>query len=289
MSRRARVPLRDRVSQKLRRTWKFAARHVRALSTSRRQHPSAIFVLGSGRSGTRVPIVVLERSPETITYSEGHSRVFRGALLRDDQVIHSLLKTTPFRTVVLKPICESYRANEFLNSFPNARVVWIFRDYRDAVNSATKKWTSALRHVRSLANGDLRSVGWRAGGMTPEKLGLVRELCTPDLSLSGAHAIMWYLNNSMFFDLQMHQRDDALLVRYEDLVKDPLTYFPELFTFVGSTFDPKFVAGIYDRSIGRDAFPVLPDAIEALCADVHARLLDFYRSRRIAPVGSTQR
>src|SRR5690606_32434759 len=86
MSRRARVPVRDRINQKLRRTWKFAARRVRSLSTGRRQDANAIFVLGSGRSGTRVPLVVLERSPETITYSEGHSRLFRGALLREDRV-----------------------------------------------------------------------------------------------------------------------------------------------------------------------------------------------------------
>ena len=277
---RGQAPVRDRMKQKLKRTWKVTARHVATLAASPRQAPNAVFVLGSGRSGTRVPLVAFERSPETITYSEGHSRLFRGALLREDQVIHDLLSRTPFRTVVLKPICESYRADEFLSTFPNARVVWIFRDYRDAVNSATKKWTSALRHARALASGDLKSVGWRAGGMTPEKLALVGELSTPDLSLAGAHAVMWYLSNSLFFDQQLHDRRDALLVRYEDLVKEPLKYFPELFEFVGSAFEPRFVDGIYDRSIGRDAAPVLPERLEYLCAEVHARLLEAYRSRR---------
>ena len=115
---------------------------------------------------------------------------------------------------------------------------------------------------------------------TEEKLALVRELCTPDLTLVAAHGIMWYLRNSLFFDLQLHERHDALLVRYEDLVKQPLTYFPELFEFAGVGFDRQFVAGIYDRSIGRDAAPELPARIEQLCAGVHARELEFYRSRQ---------
>lgn len=281
---KADVPVRDRINVKLKRTWKVAARHVTTLSAGSRQAPNAVFVLGSGRSGTRVPLVALERSPETITYTEGHPKLFRGALLREDRVIHDLLRATPFRTVVLKPICESHRAVEFLGSFPNAKVVWIFRDYRDAVNSATKKWTSALRHVRSLASGDIERVGWRAGGQSAEKLALVRELYTPTLSLAGAHAIMWYLRNSLFFDLQLHQRDDALLVRYEDLVKEPLRYIPELFEFVGSAFDRSFVDGIYERSVGRYSPPELPERVEQLCADVHTRLLEFYRSRRVVAV-----
>jgi hypothetical protein len=279
MSRQIPVPVGDRITRKLRRTRKFAARRAANLAAGARQTPNAVFILGSGRSGTRVPLVALERSPETITYSEGHSRLFRGALLKEDSVVHDVLRTTPFRTVVLKPICESHRAVEFLTTFPNARVVWIFRDYRDAVNSAAKKWTSALRHVHSLARGDLESAGWRAGGLTEAKLALVRELCTPDLSLVAAHGIMWDLRNSLFFDLKLHERSDALLVRYEDLVKEPQTYFPELFAFAGSAFDPQFVAGIYDRSVGRDRAPEMPARIEQLCAEMHARELEFYRAR----------
>jgi hypothetical protein len=279
----AHVPVRDRINRKLKRTWKFAARRATTL-TARRSTPNAVFVLGSGRSGTRVPLVALERSPETITYTEGHSRLFRGALLREDRVIHELLHGTPFRTVVVKPICESHRAAEFLGTFPNARVIWIFRDYRDAVNSAARKWTSALRHVESLARGDIERVGWRAGGLSKEQLALVPELYTPGLSLVAAHAIMWYLRNSLFFDQLLHQRRDALLVRYEDLVKEPLRHFPEVFEFAGSAFDPSFVDGIYDRSVGRNAAPELPERIEQLCAEVHARLLEFYRSRRTVAV-----
>lgn len=64
----AHVPVRDRINRKLKRTWKFAARYVTTLSAGTRQAPNALFVLGSGRSGTRVPLVALERSPETITY-----------------------------------------------------------------------------------------------------------------------------------------------------------------------------------------------------------------------------
>jgi hypothetical protein len=284
MSRQLHVPVTDRISRKLQRTWKFAARRAANLSAGTRPDPTAVFILGSGRSGTRVPLVAFERSPETITYSEGHSRVFRGALLRDDALVHDVLRTTPFGTVVFKPICESHRAVEFLTRFSNARVVWIFRDYRDAVNSAARKWTSALRHVRSLARGDLASAGWRAGGLTEDKLALVRELCTPDLSLVAAHGIMWYLRNSLFFDLQLHQRPDALLVRYEDLVKEPQVHFPELFAFAGTPFDRAFVEGIYDRSVGRDAAPDLPGRIADLCAEVHTRQLEFYRARHDAAV-----
>jgi len=276
----ARMPIGDRVSRTLRRAWKMAARRATALVSGPRQLPNVVFVLGSGRSGTRVPLVALERAPETITYTEGHSRVFRGTLLKGDDVVHDLLRTTPFRTVVLKPICESHRALEFLQRFPNARVIWIFRDYRDAVNSAAKKWTSALRHVRNLAAGDLRRAGWRAGGLTQEKLALVRDWCTPDLTVTGAHGIMWYLRNSLFFELGLDGRPDVLLVRYEDLVREPETLFPPLFAFAGSTFEPRFVAHIHDQSVGRHAPPALPERVERACVEVHAHLLNAYRARQ---------
>lgn len=268
------------LDRRITRLSKIARQRIHVARHGRPPAPRPIFVLGSQRSGTRLPLVVFERAPDVITHTDGSTPFFNGVMLHDDRTVARLLARQLFPIVVVKPICESHRALEFLSRFPDARVIWIFRAYTDAVNSVSAKWRSGVRALGYLASGDLARAAWRAGGLTPEKLALTRELYHPEMSLHAANAVLWHLRNALYLDQQLDERPDALLVRYEDLVREPHHYFPRLFAFAGSRYEPAFAADVYDSSVGRSGFPAIPDRIRDLCEDTHRRLMTCYERQR---------
>ncbi len=263
--------------KKLVRQWTSVAVKGRPRSTR------AVFVVGSQRSGTRLPLQVLDHVPEVMTFSEGSAPYFRGVLLEPLPRVEALLRRSPFPVVALKPICETHRVLELLDRFPDARAIWIFRHYPDAVNSASVKWTSGTEAVRRLAAGDLQGAGWRAGGLTPEKLDVVRRLYDDRMSLHAANALMWYLRNDLYFDLKACDRPDVLLVRYEDLVSEPKDAFVRVFGFLGLQPPPGFESSVYGSSVSRRGFPEIPTEIKALCDGLEERLLAHYRAGLVTP------
>jgi hypothetical protein len=273
------VPLtfRERLDRKLPRLIKHSKQWLRVAAAGRRQAPRLVFVIGSQRSGTRLPLQLMDHSPDIITFSEGTAPYFDSVLLCSLDRIDERHRRSMFPVVALKPICETHRVNELLGRFPGSKAVWIFRHFEPAVTSASKKWKSGREGVRRLATGNLDRAGWRAGGLTPEKLALVRRLYRDDMSLHEANAVMWYLRNSLFFDLGADRRPDVLLVRYEDLLADPNVHGGRMFEFIGVDVPEGFQQSIRQSSGSRREFPPMAEEIRALCTDVHDRLLRHYR------------
>jgi hypothetical protein len=271
------LSLQERLRRKLPRVWKFARRWAATLTASERVTARPVFVLGAQRSGTRLPLHVLDQCPDIITYSEGSDPFFNGVLLRDMSTIVRSLRRLPFPIVVLKPICESHRGAELLDAFPGSRAVWIYRDFKDTVNSAVAKWQTGRRNLQRLATGDGSAASWRAGGLSEQKLQLARRLYDADMSLHAAEAVMWYLRTSLFFDVGLDRRADVLLVKYDDLVTEPAAGFARLFAFLGSPFHSEYLSGVYDSSMRSKPFPPIPLEITGLCEmlterlDAHAR------------------
>lgn len=281
------LPLLNRFQRKLPRLRKFCASWFRVMYARERTDPQPVFVLGAQRSGTRLPLLVMERSPEIITYGEGSAPFFDGVLLRDDRTITRELNRMPFSRVVLKPICESHRAVEFLAAFPRSRVVWIYRHYRDTVHSAVAKWTTGRRNLRKVANRDV-AAAWRLGGLTEEKLDLAARLYSDEMSLHAAEAVMWYLRTSLFFDLRLVDRPDVLLVKYEDLVTAPETGFSRLFAFVDCRFETAYLSGVYASSVRSHPLPPIPREINELCDDLMARMDQCLNGQQVAASAAAQ-
>ena len=270
------LTVRQRLARKLPRVIKFGRQWLR-MATGRTRSPARfVFIVGSQRSGTRLPLQVLDLAPEVMTYSEGAAPYFRRVLLEPLDRVESLRRGSPFPVVVLKPICETHRVNELLDCFPRSRAVWIFRNYQDAVNSASVKWRSGREAVRRLASTNPESAGWRVGGLTPEKLQLVRELYSERMTLHEANALMWYLRNSLFFDLGANLRADVLLVQYEDLVANSGKAFSRLFQFLDIPLPQGIDRGIKESSASERRFPDISPAIRGLCDELHQRLAEFH-------------
>lgn len=246
------------------------------LASGGRPATRLVFVVGSQRSGTRLPLQVMDYAPGIVTYSEGSAPFFKDVLLEPLERVEALARQSPFPVIALKPICETHRIHELLDRFQASKGIWIFRWYEDAVNSASLKWSSGREAVRRLAAGELKAAGWRVGGLTEEKLELVRRLYRDDMSLHEANAVMWYLRNGLFFDLNAGAREDILLVRYEDLVGNPRPNFERMFRFIDVPLPMGFVDVVRRGESSRRQFPQVSSEIRTLCEDLHARLLAHY-------------
>lgn len=271
---------RERLARKSPRLAKQARRWVRSAADGGRPVSRPIFVFGAQRSGTRVPLVALDRHPDVMTFNEGSAPYFDGVLLRDLDEVDRRLARSPFPWVVLKPICESHRAAELVERFPGSLAIWIYRRWPDTVASAVAKWSSGVEAVRLLAEHPHDGAGWRAGGLSQARLDLVREVYRPEMSRPAADALLWYLRSSLFFDLGLSARPDILLVKYEDLVVDPQRHFPGLFGFLGIPFEPAYVSDVYSSSVKPRRSPEgVPDRVLKLCDDLQSRLDEHYERR----------
>jgi hypothetical protein len=278
------MTLQRRAERKLPRLRKYARRWLHVLSSAGRPQTRVAFVFGSQRSGTRLPLQILDHVPEIMSYSEGTAPWFRGVLLAPVPELDRLVARNPFPVAVLKPICETHRFAELLDHFPQSRALWMFRSYTDAVNSASAKWNSGKEAVRRLAHGELDRAGWRAGGLSAKRLELVRRLYRDDLSLHAANAIMWYLRNSLYFDLAADRRRDVMLVRYEELVTRPEALVPRIGDFLGVHVPASYRRDVFSSSVSKKPFPPIPAEIAERCEELERRLIAHYEhSLRSAP------
>lgn len=223
-------------------------------------------------------IDALRRSPEVEVYNEsGNSRAFRGYRLRRDRVIRDLVVRSRRRCVVFKPLADSHRAVHLLERLdvPRApRAIWVVRSMEGRVRSSLAKWPDKdLRAVRDVASG--RRV-WQAGGLSTDKLDLVRSMHTDATTRESASALLWYLRNSLYFDLGLSGRDDVLLVSYERLLADPDAEIRRLCDFLSIGYRERMAGHVVPRPQATDAPLEIDPAIRERCAELEAR---FARTR----------
>jgi hypothetical protein len=236
-----------------------------------------LFVLGSQRSGTTMIADVFAKSPDCEVFLGDKRRlVFQGASrLVPMETIAKLVNDSPKRIAVFKPNNDLQYANVFLGFHPNSRIVWVYRDYRDAINSSIRRWGSAHRDIMlGISKGRILHPGQAAiaEGVSEALLAVLRSLCHDDLSVEDGAALLWYVRNSLYFDLHLARSERVLLVNYEACVQHPDKYFACMFEFVGAKFKPGYSRGVFDSSIGKQAEPALGKDVEALCRAMMAEL-----------------
>jgi hypothetical protein len=133
----ARLSFKRRLQRKLPRVAKSTRQWARVIAAGKRPETRLVFVVGAQRSGTRLPLEILDQSPEISIFSEGADPYFDGVLLRPLDQVEEMVCRSPAPVIALKPICETHRTNQLLDRFPGSKAIWIFRHFEDTVNSAT--------------------------------------------------------------------------------------------------------------------------------------------------------
>lgn len=150
--------------------------------------------------------------------------------LRPRSEVNELLHRLKAPLIVIKPIVESQWAPELLAEVAESRVIWMYRGFRDVVQSNVKKFRSQIEGLRIAVEGEPSS--WRNERLSLETQQLQKRMYHPGMSRENAAAVGWYARNSLFFQLGLHHRPDVHLVKYEELASQPQPIIAEVYSFL---------------------------------------------------------
>lgn len=214
---------------------------------------------------------VFSRSRFAECYEEYDDEAYEDYVLRDDRIIEQLVARSCARRVVFKPITSNQRAAQLLDRFADSRAIWIFRTYSDVVNSAVRNFSENNKYLYYMLH-DPETAGWRLENVTEENLALVRRVWNSGVSEESARALIWYLRNCQLFQQALESDSRMMVVRYEDVVRNPDVHVPRIFEFVGLEYETAVTKGLFQSSIRKHSAPEIDPEIDELCRGLLARL-----------------
>lgn len=197
--------------------------------------PRALFVVGSGRSGTDLVMTCLARSWRITVYNEDHPQAFENWRLRDLSVIERLLHGHGTPIVAFKPSVETDRTRELLDRFVTARALFVIRE----------PWATVRSRARFFADGQVAAVEkWIARGFErfPQLGSVERDVIVhawaTHPTVECASAIAWYAINSAYWYLSLHEHPRVHMIQYERLLQDPAGQLAQLCRDLGVPYHP---------------------------------------------------
>jgi hypothetical protein len=244
-----------------------------------------VFVVGLQRSGTNMLVRGLAAAPETEVHNENDAKAFERFKLRPLPVIESIVANSRHSHVIFKPLCDSHRTDELLDTVHSASkplAVWAYRDVEGRVRSALSKFGDGnLQVLREFADGT-NLTRWHVQGMSKETADFVRSFDYGTLTPESGAALMWLVRNQLYFDLGLDERPDTLLVSYNEFLADPVQTMRTLCQFLGFPYRAGLVTHVTSRASSyREPLDVDPRVAER-CAML-ARRLDAAARRADAP------
>lgn len=244
-----------------------------------RLRPSAetqpVFVLGCQRSGTTALARMLGLGSEVRRYEEGDPAYFileDAPRLLDLEMVATRLGTERNRFTLIKPLCESQRANELLDRFPHAQIVWIFRHYSACIASHVRYYRAqhdAVQYVQDIVNPAANS--WKCVGLSMQARARLAVYQHVRLTPESAYAIYWLARNLLYFNIIRTGR--VHLVNYEELIEAPQAHSRQIFRTLGVPYRSHY-ADVINRS---DERTTTIDGIDSLltswCDDTYDLLL----------------
>jgi Sulfotransferase family len=252
-----------------------AAARRRWLATNAGGPAMPVFIVGVQRSGTNMVVAGLAACPAVDVCNENDRRAFERFELRDDATIRRLVDTSVFGWLVMKPLCDSHRVDHLLDDLGTARpgrALWVYRGVDDRVRSAVAKFGSANLDVLQDFAAGRGTNRWQVQRLSPASLELLAALELGSLSPESGAALLWYVRNSLYFELGLCDRADVSLVSYEHLLVDPEGSMRRLCDFLDLPFSPGLLAHIRGGPHAAKAPLPLDPLIRDHCDELAERL-----------------
>ena len=234
-----------------------------------------VFVFGCQRSGTTALARMLGLGSEVRRYEEGDPAYFireDAPRLLDLEMVATRLEAERNRFTLIKPLCESQRANELLDRFPHAQIVWIFRHYSACIASHVRYYRGqhdAVEYVQDIVNPAANS--WKCVGLTMQARARLAVYQHVQLTPESAYAIYWLARNLLYFNIVRSGR--VHLVNYEDLIGAPEAQSKQIFGALGVPYRLHYadvISKSYERTTTIDGIDSL---LTSWCDDTYDLLL----------------
>ena len=213
-------------------------RMARAVKPAPVDERRALLVVGCQRSGTTMlQQSLLDRSWRVVILEEHDRRLVRAddpdrIVWRPLQEVSLRMARLPFELVVVKPLVESHRTIEILDSLPKARAIWMLRHYLAVAKSDVARFgpENGIRNLSRLVAGNM--CDWRAHCST-EVRERVAMLIDSGLSPLDAAAVFWWARNQLYFDQRLWEDNRVRVLRYESLIEAPSECLRGMSDFLG--------------------------------------------------------
>ncbi|MGF1526358.1 MAG: sulfotransferase domain-containing protein [Candidatus Competibacterales bacterium] len=241
--------------------------------TSPQSPPETVLVAGCQRSGTNMVMTALERSRDTWVYHEYDPKAFDNYLMRPPEVIQSLVGRAHCPRVVIKALLESGHLKDLLATFAPARALWVFRDFRDVVNSHLALWGPDTHRetIDAVVAGRL-DTNWITRAVSPAVAQAVVDHGREGVNGATACGLFWYMRNALLFEQLLECDARVRVVQYERLVQAPHGQLAAIFAFLGLEYRETLGEFISPRSVGKSPPPAVAPGVMDLCNDLQRRL-----------------
>lgn len=209
---------------------------------------------------------VLERSKDSWIYNENHRAAFDKFRIRNREKRIYLLKTSRFPVVIFKTLHDIHKMDLVMEGHPDCRGIWIYRHYRDVVNSSLRRWKNFAADLMINAVKNDRWEDNLLAGISEEEKGIVEKCVERALSAPSAWALFWILRNRLFLRCGADMAEKRILpIKYEEMVNEPEGQFRRTFDFIGLPFDNSYVSRVYAESVHKEPPPLIDDRVRELC------------------------
>ncbi len=221
-----------------------------------------IFIYGCQRSGTSVTSGILSKLKNVMSYPETNNPLtdqdsaepHHTIRLNNLEDVRDKINTNHQQFIVIKPLVESQRALEIVDFFPNSKGMWLYRNYRDVVNSMVQKWgeEQGIPHLKPILTGNQRN--WRSEKLPSNVREEILSLHDQGISQVDAWALFWYARNSLFFSQKLHTDPRFILMKYQKLVTTPSYLSSALMKLNLSNIDVSNTLNYNTNSVGKGKY-----------------------------------
>lgn len=257
------------LNRRVRSTVKFLVRTVVRAPRNRR---TIFFIFGCQRSGTTMLQQTLLNRSWRVLIMEEHDRRLVGDAPHEtkwqaDSVVFDRIRALPFEVIAVKPLVESDRAAELLETAGSASAVWMLRHYRGVARSNLRRFGlgNAHRDLQPFMTGD--SLDWHCRGATRETRERVIDLVGSGLEPLDAAALFWWTRNQLYFDQHLSDDERFRILRYERICTSPEEVIPALSDHIGVSIPMRStISRIRSQRAATPPVDELDPRIEQLCA-----------------------
>lgn len=228
-----------------------------------------LFIFGVQRSGTSVTFQTFSRFFGVKGYGEFSdlsSLCDEKLRLSSFKRVKHIINKNVEPYIINKPLVESQVADIVLKNFDYSIGIWMYRDYRDVVNSFHKKFGESIgrHHIDLIIKGDLNN--WRSERVPEKFQKLAIDLNENELTNHDCTALYWYIRNSLYFEYQFYNISNLKLVSYEVFVQNPFHFITKICNLWDYKYKIDFTKLNFNtKSINRDTPPNIKPDIKKLC------------------------